>query len=557
MPDSTDQPAAPQLANPRSATLPAIDTIAAWQNQGHLQQAEQAWLAWLRQDPNQGEVLNNLANLYKTIGRTDAAETLYRHAIRVRPSHVEALNNLGNLLKGQGQLAEAEHCLRQALLYAPEHPDIRNNLAVLLHERGDLPEAEQHFRQILAAHPQHIEALNNLGNLLKDRRQAADAEACYRQVLARQATHAEARWNLGLLLLLRGDLTQGWPLYEARHDPARQNREVKPPPLATSVWRGEPLHGQHLLVWPEQGHGDEIQFVRYLPLLKQGFGARRITLICKPPLLPLLQQADAADAVLPLGAQPPEHDRWVLIGSLPGLCHAAGLPIPATLPYLRAAPQRVQCWQRRLHEQLGAAAASEPRSIPATQPRLRVGLTWAGSPLHRNDRHRSLPSPALLAPLWQVPGIDFISLQIGGQHSAPPGPLLDLTPQIRDFADSAALLAGIDVLITVDSALAHLAGAMGRACWVLLPWQGLDWRWGEQSEHSAWYPGALRLFRQQQGQTWADVINTVADELNRWQAQQQASHQQLAKLPAADLQRVRAWVDALLTAQRLTPAATH
>lgn len=472
--------------------------------------------------------LNNLANQLKENQQFEQAEALYRRALALRPAFPQALNNLGNLLRNQGQLAAAIELLQRAAAAWPGQPDIRNNLGVALHDSQRFSEAEALFREILKQFPEHLQALNNLGNLLKDLRRPQAAIATYRRVLALAPEQADARWNLGLLHLQRGDYRHGWPLYEARYDSRRQLREVIPPVVASAQWRGGMLNGKHLLVWHEQGMGDEIQFARFLPGLRAKYAVDRITLVCKPPLTRLLKSLPGVDAVLPLGTAPPAHDLWVLSGSLPGHFACTLANLPARLPYLYAQAVDIAGWRQRLPD----------------HGRLRVGLVWAGSRWHKNDRNRSLPDLRLLAPLWQVPGIDFYSLQKGAaddvaevQAASPPAnqPLTHLGPEIADFADSAALLGELDLLISVDTAIVHLAGALGRPCWVLLPWQGCDWRWLENGDDSPWYPGSLRLFRQPAASAWPALIAEVASALRHWQARQLALRQQIGSLPGAGI----------------------
>ncbi len=489
-------------------------------------------------EPMDANQWNDRANQLKAQGQLTEAEAAYRSALAIAPAHPQALNNLGNLLRGNGQLMAAEDCFRQALAVWPTHPDIRNNLAVNRHEQGDFDEALALLQGILHDHPEHIEAHNNLGNLLKDQRRPYEAIQAYRRVLSLAPGHPEARWNLGLLYLLRGDYRNGWPLYEARFDPRRQHREVTPPLVNTPHWKGDALKEKHLLIWHEQGMGDEIQFARFLPALRQRFQPARLTVCCKPPLLRLFQGLAGADQVQSIAHPLPAHDVWALPGSLPGHLGITLDRLPAHQPYLAFNPN----WLR------------DTQSAFATTDRLRVGLVWSGSRWHKNDARRSLPDLRLLAPLWQVPGIDFYSLIKAAPDdpayqvalSPPPDqPMRALGPLIRDFADTAGMIAQLDLLISVDTAIAHLAGAMGRPVWVLLPWQGLDWRWLEQGEGSPWYPRQMRLFRQTHAAAWGPLIHSVQHALRNWQAQQSRLRHQLTRLAPNDQDWLNATVDQL------------
>jgi hypothetical protein len=262
-------------------------------------------------------------------------------------------------------------------------------------------------------------------------------------------------------------------------------------------------------VWPEQGFGDEIQFCRYLPLLKK-VGAARITLVCKAPLKTLFDTLEGVDAVIPadLAAAAIEaHDYWTYLLSIPLHLPIEGPAIPVQLPYLHALPERRERWSSQIPD--GG---------------FRVGLVWKGNSFHHNDMHRSLPDSATLAPLWSVPGVRFISLQKGmGEDEAakPPAgqPLTHLGAALVDFADTAAVIEQLDLVICVDTAVAHLAGALAKLCWVLLSAHRSDWRWLHGSNETPWYPRAVRLFRQTPGSGWNPVITEVKNALIAYNAE--------------------------------------
>ena len=499
---------------------------------------EAALRAHLAEHPEDADALNNLGNLLKAQGRLPQAEACYRQAIALRPAFAIALNNLGNLLRQTGRLTEGIASLRAAADAWPTQADIQSNLGVALHDARDYAGAEAALRAALARQPKHIEALNNLGNLLKEQRRPQAALAAYRQVLQWQPDHPDARWNLALLHLQRGDYALGWPLYEARHDPRRQTTEVFLPPVQTPAWQGESLAGRHLLIWHEQGMGDEIQFARFIPHLRARHGVDRMTLICKPPLQRLLARLPGVDACLPLGAPLPAHDCWTLLGSLPGKLDCTLGNLPNQLPYLDTPAELRRTWQQRL---------------PASK-RLRVGLVWSGSRWHKNDRHRSLADLAQLAPLWQIPDIDFYCLhkqapddpaEQQAANPPPAQPLTHLGPDIHDFLDSAAILQQLDLLISVDTAIVHLAGALARPCWVMLPWHGCDWRWLEHAEDSPWYPDCLRLFRQGPNDDWAAVITRLTAALGRWRTHRLGMRQRIATLSPENRDALNAAVNRL------------
>lgn len=455
----------------RMSVVSAVDLF--YQGSEHLQagdaeQAEACWRAALALDPQLAEAHANLAYLHDERGEWDLAEACYRRALELQPDHAQLYLNFGTLLAGRKRLAEAEAAYIRAI------------------------ELE----------PQTASGWSNLGGLYAGMKRDAEAELCCRQALVREPEHAKARFNLAYVLLRQGRYEEGWPCLEARDWYAALQAQLQCP-----RWAGESLEGKSLLIGPEAGYGDMIQFVRYAPLLKAG-GAARITVLCPPALKPLLLTLQGVDAVLAWEEPMPAEgwDCWTPLLSIPLYCGTRVESIPAALPYLQALPERRNRWQA---------------CLPAEG--LRVGLVWKGNPRFENDADRSLPGLELLAPLGAVAGLRFISLQKGeGEDQArfpPPGlSLLHLGSEIEDFADTAAIVAGLDLVICVDTAVAHLAGALGRPCWVLLPHYKTDWRWLEDRSDTPWYPGLLRLFRQGPGQDWASVVEEVRLSLVDWAA---------------------------------------
>lgn len=501
----------------RSAVAAKPDFADAYSNLGNLlreqnrpDEAEAAYRTAIESRPDSADTYSNLGNLLREKKCLDGAEAAYRQAIAKRPDYAEAHSNLGLLLKEQKRTAEAEAAYRQAIALKPGYAEGLSNLGVLLMEQKRHDEAEAAFRRAIALRPGHADAYANLGNLLQLLERPGEAETAYRKALAAKPDSADARWNLSLLLLKQGRFMEGWPEHEARFSPLRSNRKMAPPPTSLDggtilpQWQGEPLSGRSLLIWSEQGLGDEIQFVRYLNLFRTR-GLKQLMLACKPPLKSLFASQNLADRVISTSEWRPEmaekFDFWCYPLSLPLQFSTTLENLPATIPYVRAEPARVQRWATRL-----------PQSA------FRVGLVWKGSPTHANDANRSLPSLASLAPLWSVPGIAFVSLQKGaGEDEAG----IDLTHQalthlgsdIDDFADSAAILSQLDLMICVDTAVAHLAGALGKPCWVLLPKYGTDWRWLEGRTDSPWYPQVMRLFRQSVDGNWDGVVSQLVEAL--------------------------------------------
>ncbi|WP_326543366.1 tetratricopeptide repeat-containing glycosyltransferase family protein [Pseudorhodoferax sp.] len=443
--------------------------------------------------------------------RLDDAEAAYRSAMALQPDDVAALTNLGLVLEQLRRLDEAEACQRRALALAPELADLHNHLAGVLARRPDghhEAEAERHYREALRLAPQDARHLSNLGALFYDLGRVQEAEQVLRAAVAQAPGLASAQINLGHLLLSMGRLPEGLAHAAQSYALLPPSAVVPgfptpPPPGAARQWTGQPLQGKRLLVWPEQGHGDQLQFCRYLQLVRAQHRPAQITYASTASLLGLMRSVAGADRHIALQDAPaalPAHDYWVPLQNLPLFCGTHLETIPAETPYLRPEPTDVARWAPR---------------IPAAP--LRVGLVWRGNPKHDNDAERSLPGLATLAPLWQVPGVAFVSLQKWageeeGQRPPPGQPLVHLGSDIGDFADSAAVLAQLDLLISVDTAGCHLAGALDRPCWVLLPAYRVDWRWLRGRDDTPWYP-RTRLFRQGRRGDWAGVVHAVQQAL--------------------------------------------
>lgn len=404
-----------------------------------------------------------------------------------------------------GDVDEAEACWARLAALCPDAAELRNERAILLGRLGRVEEAEAEYRAAIERAPDWASAHSNLGTLLADLARDTEAEACFRHALALDPDSAVAAKNLGQLLLATGRFEEGWALHESR---LRETPPVSVPAgMPCRFWQGEPLAGKSVLVLPEQGLGDEIQFSRYLPWLKAQ-GAARVTLVCRVAQKALFARLAGVDRLLDLEDEADglleAHDYWTLLLSLPFRAATRADSIPAAIPYLHPDPLR--------------QAALAPLLAGAGR---KVGLVWRGNPAHANDHDRSLPDLSLLAPLWAVPGLRFFSLQVpaqplpAGRHEGQP--LTDLAPQLHDFADTAAVLAGLDLLISVDTSSAHLAGALGLPCWLLLPAWRCDWRWQRGRDDSPWYP-RTRLFRQTRRGEWGEVVEAVGRALAGWVA---------------------------------------
>ncbi|MDO8932473.1 MAG: tetratricopeptide repeat protein [Rhodocyclaceae bacterium] len=449
----------------------------------------------------EAEALFHDGNRRMRTGDLAGAEACFREALRLLPDFAEALGNLGLLLEGRGAAAavEAEACYRRSLELNPNYPQMHLNLGALLLDRKCFAAAETAFLDAIQLDPASPVGWTALGVLLACTQREAEAERRYRSAMTLDGRYAAAQFNLAYLLLRQGRFEEGWRRLEARDWYAALQMR-----LACPRWQGEALAGKSLLIGFEAGHGDMIQFCRYAAVLKAQ-GAARIGLVCHPPLKSLFATLAGVDAVFAFDedVDGADWDCWTPPLSIPYHCRTRLDTIPAALPYLHATPERIARWAGEL---------------PAGG--LRVGLAWRGNPRFENDADRSLASLAVLAPLGAVAGVRFVSLQKGaGEDEAahpPPGlPLVDLGSCIEDFADTAAIIAGLDLVISVDTAVAHLAGALGKRCWVLLPDYKTDWRWLTERGDSPWYPQVMRLFRQPAGGDWTPVVAELAAALEQ------------------------------------------
>ena len=466
-------------------------------------EAEAAFKQAIEHDPAFVEAHNCLGTLLMKTGRLADAETPFRRAVCVAPANSEARNNLGALLLQVGRSEEGEAELHHALRLMPDYPQALYNLGTRMMHTRRLPQAETSLRHALELAPAHSDAWVNLGNTLALVDRDTEAEAAYRQAIRLAAQSSAAQWSLALRLLANGRYAEGWQYSESRYDPVAQNKITTLPSVDYPQWRGESLQGKSLVILHEQGLGDSIQFVRYAPLLKAR-GLRCLSVVCPAPLKPLIETADGVDEVVTELAQTTACDFWVFTMSLPLHFNTSVDTIPSRLPYLHALPQRIARWRARL-----------PRHG------LKVGLVWKGNAAHVRDATRSLPGLETLAPLWSVAGVSFISLQKGqgeseAEHTAASSRLTHFGGAVDDFADSAAIVTQLDLVISVDTSMAHLAGALGKACWVMLPMFSTDWRWLRERTDSPWYPGVMRLFRQSRLDDWDEVVARMVVALKDW-----------------------------------------
>jgi len=404
------------------------------------------------------------------------------------PGNAQALFLRGTALSALGRAADAVPVLRAAIVADPSNAAAHLNLGNALADLDALEAAEDAASQATLLDPALIEAHVSLGFILTSRGRLAEAIAACQAAIALQPVCAQAHWNLAVAALLQGDFARGFAEYEwrKRHDRFRQDFVDLPGP----VWTGDDPAGRTILVHAEQGFGDTIQFARYLPLIAARGG--RVVLACDARLVPLLDTLPGV-AAIPVGGALPPYDAWIDQMSLPRVFATRPTTIPSAGGYLAPDPVRVATWWA---------------ALPTGR---KVGVAWAGNPGHSNDRRRSLP-PDMLAALLAAPGVQFVSLQPGPR--ADDAALPDPSARLTDYADTAALIAILDLVVTVDTSVAHLAGALGVPCWVLLPFAP-DWRWRLGCLDSLWY-ASIRLVRQPAPGAWHDVVARVVADLAAW-----------------------------------------
>lgn len=502
--------------------------------QGLAADAVEAYREAVALTPNDAAVHSDMAAALVTAGDFDAARSRARLALELAPDLAPAHLNLGLALQGGGgsAAAGAEACFRRAAALDPNLADAHQALGQLHQARGEDDAAMECYRQAIRANPGMAEAHCNLGNILRDRLDLTaalaqydaglaaasdiaalhankgvalhelgcfdDALASYDRALALDPDDAECRRNRAMTLLLLGRFAEGWPAYEARWRTARfkgQDRGGKTPRWTAAG--AEP--GATVLVRAEQGLGDTLQFARYAALLAAA--DQHVVLECPAPLVRLMASLDGVIQVVEQGGgmPPPGHDSQIPLMSLPGAFATDLATIPADVPYLRASERDCADWRRRLNGLVGP----------------RIGIVWKGSPDHPRDRVRS-PGLAPLLPLLDLPEATFISLQMEGAtdlaaHGA--DAVVDMTGNLGDFAATAALVECLDLVVTCDTAVGHLAGALGRPVAMLLP-HVPEWRWLLDRDDTPWYP-TMHLFRQPAAGDWDGAVKSLAAYIRR------------------------------------------
>lgn len=519
----------------------------------------------LRQKPAYAEAHNNLGITLADRGQPDGAIACYQQALRLKPDYFECWLNLGNVLGGKNRIGEAEAAYRKAVGLRPADPkarrllgvilarkdkfdeaiaehreairlrpslhDAHNDLGITLARLNRFEEAAESYRKAIECRPNYAEAMSNLGNALRNLGQFAESLECYQKAIALKPNYADAHNNMGItyaevgrfreaaaayteclklrpnhvdahmnraLTWLRdGDLARGWAEYEWRW----KKRQVSPRPLIQPYWNGFPLKGMRILLVTEQGLGDTMQFIRYAPILK----AQGATVVfeCPEKLLKILGRTPGIDEVIPQGQPLPDYDFHIPLLSIPGLVGTSLETIPADVPYIHPDPDLIEKWRREF------AGVRE----------FKVGINWQGNPKYAGDRHRSIPLKCYES-LAKVPGVKLYSLQKNAGHEQLKEmgeriPVVDLGPRLDEssnpFMDTAAVMKNLDLFITSDTAVAHLAGSLGVPIWMATS-VAAGWQWMTGREDSPWYP-TMRMFRQTTLLEWDPVFERIAREL--------------------------------------------
>jgi len=427
-------------------------------------------------------------------GNLDEAVAVYRRIIgQAGPDAVRAWANMGVAQRAKGDCLAAIDCYRHALDIEPGNPTFLGNLGNALIDIGRSEESLAAHAAAVKARPDDVGKLTNYGIALKQAGRTEAALAVLERACNLDPQHAKAQWNRALALLRLGRYEDGWPAFEWRWRIGKMELQYTDTPR----WWGERFDGKTLLIYPEQGFGDAIQCSRFIPLARERGG--RIVLVCERPLQRLFAGLPGVDQLVAAGTALAHHDLQCPIMSLPAVLDVelGSLPPPAELRIPQAANDKAKQWLR------GAAP--------------RIGLVWSGSPTHRNDRNRSVVLDRL-APLLEL-GVTVVSLQKeiapeDRQRLACYGNCLHLGDGLDDFADTAAAVSLMDVVVSVDTSVAHLAGTLGKPVWIMLPFLDTDWRWLAERDDSPWYPTA-RLFRQPAHGDWNSVVARICSELRR------------------------------------------
>ncbi|NQU60140.1 MAG: glycosyltransferase family protein [Rhodospirillales bacterium] len=512
-----------------TALVEALTKAVTLHGEGRVAEAEAAYQAVLDIDPDQPDALNRLGFMAFEQGNSEKAVYLISRSIAVNPENPAYHVNMGIIQKKLQRLPEALECFQNAMALRPEDPsnpchvaetlrlqekypeaevfyrqaiEIKpdffsaiHNLGVVLEEQGRTEEAEASYRRVLEGGGEAAPVLYNLGNVLKDQHRADEAIAAYKRAVELQPDFAEARVHMAFARFLKGDYAAGWDDYEWRWKiPAFTS-----PPRAFDqpAWDGTPLEGRKILLHAEQGFGDTLQFARYARVVS-GMGGK-VILECQPALKRLMETLSETEEVVANGDALPAFDCHAPLLSVPGLMGATLETIPADVPYLAAEKELADKWAGRFSSFKG----------------IKIGIAWQGTAEKRGTQSRACPL-SQFQPLFDNPDIELFSLQkeIPSEDRPLPDGVADLSPELNDFADTAAIMSSLDLIISIDTAIAHLAGALGLPTGLLLSTGG-DWRWLMERLDSPWYP-TIKIFRQPREGDWGGIFDQISADAANW-----------------------------------------
>ncbi len=435
-----------------------------------------------------------LAYQYYQSGDLNQASNVYKKILRVQLGNIDALHFLGGICYKLGDYDSSINYIKKELQLNQPSAEAYNKLGNIMKKKGMLEEAINYYQKALQINPNHPGILNNLGNVLYEIGCFDKALISYQNALQLDPDSPYSHFHMSRVLLLSGNYKQGWKEYEWRW----KTKDYFERDFSKPLWDGSDFSGKTILIHTEQGLGDAIQFIRYVPLVVQ-HGAT-IIVECQKELVSLFQNVEGVKQVIARGNPLIHFDLHCPLLSLPLIYGTTLETIPAQIPYIKVNPFSIQKWKDKVKDD---------------SSKLKVGLVWAGSPTLKRSPLRECPLK-MFSPLAYNDDITYYSLQKGKaaeQAKNPPEGIkfIDYTDEIHDFSDTAALIENLDLVISVDTATAHLAGAMGKPVWTLLPFAS-DWRWMLNREDSPWYP-TMRLFRQPSPKDWESVINSVLKEL--------------------------------------------
>jgi tetratricopeptide (TPR) repeat protein len=438
------------------------------------------------------QIYFNLGVNFSRLDRPDQAIEAYQNALRIDPTHTDALLNIGVMYKLRGEFESAKAAYNSILNINPLHYVALSNIGAVAMEEGQLGDASEAFERALALNADFSVAHNNLATVRQRQMRLDEAIQGFRRSIALSSNSLEVHHNLALALLTHGELRSAWPEYESRW-----GSQLEPNAAIEALaprWRGEAAEGKILLVYAEQGLGDSIQFVRYVGLAAE-LGLR-VLLRVQAPLVGLMRTMAGNYQVASDDGPLPSFDYQIPMLSLPLVFDTSLDTIPSQVPYLHADPAKVAQWRARL--------------APSFAAKRRVGLVWAGSAELNSDRRRSIDA-ALLKPILSMKNLAFVSLQKPNAPAWTHPQMIDLMDDVHDFADTAAIIENLDLVVSVDTSVAHLAGALGKKIWLLNRFD-TDWRWFAERVDSPWYP-TMQIFRQKRAGDWHDPIGAVASAL--------------------------------------------